>query len=298
MRSGLGGLRQCRVDHFARRVHVDTSESLRRREHAPDPTAQELAGRGLVAVDRPGHREHGHPIDLVDGSTHQTRRVPGPGPPPHLSGTVAPLGPWSTLADSSANVGTVDTRPDGSPPHFAVRRFVVRPLPSLGQRDGRVRAGADVAPLSLGMEPLNAALVHPARPARGHDQVHRVQVHRVARVIPARPPHWLSFIESAPFARACDTHGTPGTPTVMPRIGPVPDRPGSQEGKFFIICAWKSACVDRCEPTRNQHQRYGSAKTKMLLPLLGRSSGVRRMLSRELSDEPVLATTYCLPSTA
>lgn len=42
----------------------------------------------------------------------------------------------------------------------------------------------------------------------------------------------------------------------------------------------------------------GKPNTKMLLPLLGRSSGVRRMLSRELSDDPVLATTYCFPSTA
>ena len=43
---------------------------------------------------------------------------------------------------------------------------------------------------------------------------------------------------------------------------------------------------------------YGSAKTNRLLPRLGRSSGVRRMLSWELSDEPVLAATYCTPSTA
>ena len=56
MLSGLRGLRQGRVDHFARRVDVDMSESLRRGEHAPDPTAQELSGRGLVAVDRPGYR--------------------------------------------------------------------------------------------------------------------------------------------------------------------------------------------------------------------------------------------------
>ena len=43
------------------------SESLRRGEHAPGPIAQELARRGLVVVDRPEHREHGRPVDLVDG---------------------------------------------------------------------------------------------------------------------------------------------------------------------------------------------------------------------------------------
>ena len=108
MRSGLRGLRQCRVDHFARRIHIDTSESLRRGEHAPDPTAQEHSGPGLVAVDRPEHREHG------------------------------------------------------------------RPRPSRGRRDGRVRADADIVPLPLDVEPANRSLVSPARPAHGHDQVHRV----------------------------------------------------------------------------------------------------------------------------
>ena len=62
----------------------------------------------------------------------------------------------------------------------------MRPLPSLGQRDGRVRADADIAPLPLDVEPLYPALVYPARPAPGHDQVHRV-----ARLIPARLPQRL-----------------------------------------------------------------------------------------------------------
>ena len=102
----FGGLRQCRVDHFARRVHVDVPESLRRREHAPDPAAQELPGRRLVAVDRPEHREHARPVDLVDGSPHQTRRVPRQRPSPRLSGPAAPLPPprrpWRTSPRTSA----------------------------------------------------------------------------------------------------------------------------------------------------------------------------------------------------
>ena len=186
MLSRLRGLRQCRVDHFARRVHVDMSERLSRGEHASDPTAQELSGRGLVAVDRPEHREHRRPVDLVDGSTHETRRVPRQGPPPRLSGPAAPLAPLVDLG------GHVRERRHGRPtPGRAaapLRRqaVVVRPLPSLGQPDGRVRADADIAPLPLDVEPLNLSLVYPARPALGHDQVHRV-----ARLIPARLPQRL-----------------------------------------------------------------------------------------------------------
>ena len=43
--------------------------------------------------------------------------------------------------------------------------------------------------------------------------------------------------------------------------------------------------------------RYGNAKTKMLLPMLGRSSGVSGRKDIGL-PVPVLATTYCRPSTA
>ena len=44
-------------------------------------------------------------------------------------------------------------------------------------------------------------------------------------------------------------------------------------------------------------QSQGSAKTKMLLPMLGRSSGVSARNDMGL-PAPVLATMYCLPSTA
>ena len=42
----------------------------------------------------------------------------------------------------------------------------------------------------------------------------------------------------------------------------------------------------------------GSAKTKRLLPALGRSSGVRRMNPEAVAAEPVLTATYCRPATA
>ncbi len=42
----------------------------------------------------------------------------------------------------------------------------------------------------------------------------------------------------------------------------------------------------------------GSAKTKMLLPLLGVSSGVIALQREALPPVPVPATTYCRPSTA
>ena len=42
----------------------------------------------------------------------------------------------------------------------------------------------------------------------------------------------------------------------------------------------------------------GSANTKMLLPLLGRSSGVIALQREALPPVPVPATTYCRPSTA
>ena len=76
-------------------------------------------------------------------------------------GREAPLAPWSTLADKPANVDTVDGRPDGSPPRFAVRRLLrtdtdQRPgqgnantksvLPSLGRSSGVMRLNiADVS---------------------------------------------------------------------------------------------------------------------------------------------------------
>ena len=90
---------------FACRVHVEIAERLRRREHAPDQP-RKSAGRGLVAVDRPEHREHRRPDDLVDGSIHQARRVPRQRPPPRLSGPAAPLAPlarpWPTGPRTSA----------------------------------------------------------------------------------------------------------------------------------------------------------------------------------------------------
>ena len=43
---------------------------------------------------------------------------------------------------------------------------------------------------------------------------------------------------------------------------------------------------------------YGSAKTNSVLPAAGRNSGVRRLNAPDVSDVPVLAATYCLPSTA
>ena len=52
------------------------------------------------------------------------------------------------------------------------------------------------------------------------------------------------------------------------------------------------------ERLRNTHERYGSANTKMLLPLLGRSSGVIALQREALPPVPVPATTYWRPSTA
>ena len=52
-------------------------------------------------------------------------RLGGPRPGSAAASRVRPRQwpPWSTLADTSANVGTVDARPDGSPPRFDVRRL-------------------------------------------------------------------------------------------------------------------------------------------------------------------------------
>ena len=83
-----------------------------------------------------------------------------------------------------------------------------------------------------------------------------------------------------------------------------PDRPPVSDGGAVEGSERPDGLVGAATPrpggaaARQRLCGYGNAKTKMLLPLLGRSSGVSRMLSRELSDDPVLATTYCLPSTA
>ena len=51
-------------------------------------------------------------------------------------------------------------------------------------------------------------------------------------------------------------------------------------------------------PVTGLSLRQGSAKTKMLLPLLGRSSGVIALQREALPPVPVPATTYWRPSTA
>ena len=139
--------------------------TLRRREHAPDPAAQELAGRRLVAVDRPEHQEHRRAVDLVNGPTHPTRRVPRQGPLPRLSGAAAPLAPSLDLGGHVRERRHRRRSPGRVAAPLRRQAVVVRPLPSLRQRDGRVRADADVAPLPLDVKPLNPALVDPARPA-------------------------------------------------------------------------------------------------------------------------------------
>jgi hypothetical protein len=55
----------------------------------------------------------------------------------------------------------------------------------------------------------------------------------------------------------------------------------------------------KCKSAEDADTSYsGSANTKMLLALLGRSSGAR-VLSPELTSElPVLTAMYCLPFTA
>ena len=68
MRSGLRVFRNAASITSPGRVHVDMSENSRRGEHAPVTTAQRLARRRLVAVDRHEHREHRRPVDLVDPS--------------------------------------------------------------------------------------------------------------------------------------------------------------------------------------------------------------------------------------
>ena len=101
------------------------------------------------------------------------------------------------------------------------------------------------------------------------------------------------------------TASAAATFTACPALCPSPC-PGAPS-----ICGWRYATPGVCDDfempstsrPRGRERRggrggYGSAKTNRLLPRLGRSSGVRRMLSCELSDEPVLATTYCTPSTA
>ena len=47
-----------------------------------------------------------------------------------------------------------------------------------------------------------------------------------------------------------------------------------------------------------RHNQFCSANTNSVFPLLGRSSGVRRLKAPEVSDRPVLTATYCFPSTA
>ena len=54
----------------------------------------------------------------------------------------------------------------------------------------------------------------------------------------------------------------------------------------------------RHHPVTGLSFRQGSAKTKMLLPLLGRSSGVIALQREALPPVPVPATTYWRPSTA
>ena len=159
MRSGLRGLRQGRIDHFARRVHVDMSESLRRGEHAPDPTAQVACRlcRGRPARARrarpPGRS--GRRVDPSDAP----RTAPGSAAASLGSGrATGPLArPWRTRPERRHGRRT----PGRVTAALRRQTVVVRPLPSLGQRDGRVGADADIAPLPLEVKSLNPSLVSP-----------------------------------------------------------------------------------------------------------------------------------------
>ena len=62
--------------------------------------------------------------------------------------------------------------------------------------------------------------------------------------------------------------------------------------------AWLKPISGRSTDSPQPARHSGNANTKMLLPLLGRSSGVIALQRDALPPVPVPATTYCRPSTA
>lgn len=89
------------------------------------------------------------------------------------------------------------------------------------------------------------------------------------------------------------------TDTVLKGVHVVTSAPPPNETLLGFL-AWCTRRAPRRADWRGGQLsvRHGNAKTNSVLPVLGRSSGVRPMRPLWVSDTPVDTATYCLPSTA
>ena len=69
-------------------------------------------------------------------------------------------------------------------------------------------------------------------------------------------------------------------------------------GRYFQFTNRITREVTDWHINRLHQSQFCNANTNSVFPLLGRSSGVRRLKAPDVSDRPVLTATYCLPPTA